>query len=60
MKQVISSVVMQISVDYLFFNKQRLPYIIRRDTCLQSMFVVHTGLTVCHPNAVGDCATADA
>ncbi|WP_156669127.1 hypothetical protein [Shewanella sp. UCD-FRSSP16_17] len=45
MKQVISSVVMLIFVDYLSFNKQRLPYnsyenIRRRDTCLQSMFVV--------------------
>ncbi|QYJ85402.1 hypothetical protein K0I73_02465 [Shewanella mesophila] len=27
-------------MDYSFFNKQRLPYLIRRGTCRQSMFVV--------------------
>ncbi|MGX9417664.1 hypothetical protein ACWU4D_09960 [Vibrio sp. WJH972] len=46
MKQVNSSVVMLISVDYLSFNKQRLPYIIRRGTCLQSMYVVQYRKTV--------------
>jgi len=33
---------MLVFVDYLSFNKQRLPYLFRRDTYLQSMFVVQS------------------
>ncbi|MEP1446304.1 MAG: hypothetical protein ABJK37_09370 [Paraglaciecola sp.] len=62
MKQVNSSVVLLISVDYSPFGEQRLPYLFRPasvtdDTCLQSRFV---DKHYCHPNALGDCATADA
>ncbi|WP_169051429.1 hypothetical protein [Neptunomonas sp. XY-337] len=39
MRPVISSVFMLVFVDYSFFNEQRLPYLFRRGTDLQSMFV---------------------
>lgn len=37
---------MLVFVDYLSFNKQRLPYLFRRDTYLQSMFVVQRLLLI--------------
>ncbi|WP_156473683.1 hypothetical protein [Neptuniibacter marinus] len=39
MRPVISSVFMLVSVDYSFLNEQRLPYLFRRGTDLQSMLV---------------------
>ncbi|WP_276607074.1 hypothetical protein [Vibrio genomosp. F6] len=40
MKQVISSVLMLIFVDYPSLDEQSLPYLFRRGTWLQSMLVV--------------------
>ena len=57
-RPVISSVFMLVFVDYLSDDKQRLPYLFRRGTVLQSMLVDQSLLSDCHHNALVGCATS--